>query len=48
VNGLVGVSKISDEAERICASKNALTGLVERLVLPLHGVEHAVIACETM
>jgi hypothetical protein len=38
VNGVVGVSKITDEAERICASKIALIGVVERLVLPLHGV----------
>jgi hypothetical protein len=48
LNGLVGVSQITDEAKRICASKIALIGVVERLVLPLHGVEHAVIACETM
>jgi hypothetical protein len=48
MNGLVGASKITDEAERICASKIALIGLVERLLVPLHGVEHTVIARETM
>jgi hypothetical protein len=48
MNGLVGVSKITDEAERICASKIALIGLVERLVVPLHGVEHTVKQCEAV